>query len=145
MKTLLVGYDVEIADWVGKRLDITNFGPCTTLGIADEDGLIAGIVFNNYRSAIGMEASIASTSPRWCSRGTLAAIFGYVFDQVGCRRLTATTEAKNQPVRAFLCHLGFREEGLLRHGFPQDDAVIFGMIREECRWLRTREGQGRHV
>jgi RimJ/RimL family protein N-acetyltransferase len=66
-------------------------------------------------------------------------IFGYPFNQVGCRRLTATTEAKNQPVRAFLCHLGFREEGVIRQGFPTDDAVVYGMLRDECRWLAREQ------
>jgi RimJ/RimL family protein N-acetyltransferase len=128
----------EVCEWVGERVGITNFGLCTTLGIADESGLIAGVVFNNYREPATIEATIASTSPRWCSRGTLGVIFGYVFDQLGCRRLTAVTGSKNQPVRAFLCRLGFREEGLLRHGFKEDDAVVFGMIRDECRWRGTK-------
>ncbi len=139
MNTLIIGQDAVISRWVGDRVGIASFGHCTAIGIAGTAGLIAGVVYNNYREGVGLEATIASTSPRWCNRATLAAIFGYPFDQVGCRRLTAITERKNQPVRAFLCRIGFREEGLLRHGFPSDDAVVYGMLREECRWLRTKE------
>ncbi len=134
------GHDQAIARWVGERIGIEAFGQCVAIGIVDEWGnILAGVVYNNYREGVGLEATIASTSPRWCNRAMLAAIFGYPFDQVGCRRLTAITERKNQPVRAFLCRIGFREEGLLRHGFPSDDAVVYGMLREECRWLRTKE------
>lgn len=141
----LFGHDKAVAAWVGERVGIKDFGPCTAVGfVRDEDELIAGVVYNNwyYPHDPGLiEATIASTSPRWCNRATLAVIFGYVFNQVGCRRLTATTEAKNQPVRAFLCHLGFREEGVIRQGFPHDDAVVYGMLRDECRWLGTRAGK----
>jgi len=131
---LLIGDDEAIARWVGQRVGVDDFGKCVTIGILSGDELIAGVVFNNYRPP-GIEATIASTSPRWCNRATLAVIFGYVFDQLRCRRLTAITEATNQPVRAFLCHLGFREEGLLRHGFMTGDAALYGMVREDCRWL----------
>jgi RimJ/RimL family protein N-acetyltransferase len=135
----LFGHDEAVARWVGKKVGIEHMAPCTAIGfVKDEGEIIAGVVFNNWRPP-GIEATIASTSPRWCNRATLGVIFGYVFNQVKCRRLTATTEAKNQPVRAFLCHLGFREEGVVRQGFPNDDAVIYGMLREECRWLPKEE------
>ena len=140
--TALFGHDQAVAKWVGERLGIVDFGLCTAIGFMhDELGMIAGVVFNNWHAPSDpglMEATIESTSPRWCNRDTLGVIFGYVFNQVGCRRLTATTEAKNQPARAFLCHLGFREEGVMRQGFPTDDAVIYGMCRDECRWLGRR-------
>ncbi len=142
----LFGHDAAVARWVGERVGIADFGLCTAIGfVKDETALIAGVVFNNWHAPADpglIEATIASTSPRWCNRATLAVIFGYVFNQVGCRRLTATTEAKNQPARAFLCKLGFREEGVIRQGFPTDDAVVYGMLKGECRWLQTRT-QGR--
>jgi RimJ/RimL family protein N-acetyltransferase len=138
----LYGQDAAVARWVGNQVGITDFGLCTAIGFMRDDELIAGVVFNNwhYPSDPGlMEATIASTTPRWCNRATLGVIFGYPFNQVGCRRLTATTEAKNQPVRAFLCHLGFREEGVIRQGFPTDDAVVYGMLRDECRWMAKEQ------
>lgn len=139
----LYGEDAAVARWVGDRLDIVDFGPCAAIGFMRNDELIAGVVYNNWHhpSDPGLiEASIASTTPRWCNRATLAVIFGYPFNQLGCRRLTATTEAKNQPVRAFLCHLGFREEGVIRQGFPTDDAVVYGMLRGEWPWQARERG-----
>jgi RimJ/RimL family protein N-acetyltransferase len=136
------GDDANVARWVGERVGISDFGPCSAIGfVKDDNEPIAGVVFNNWHAPSDpglIEATIASTSPRWCNRATLAVIFGYVFNQVGCRRLTATTEAKNQPTRAFLCHLGFREEGVIRQGFPTDDAVVYGMLREEWERLRMK-------
>jgi RimJ/RimL family protein N-acetyltransferase len=154
--TIVLGYDGAVAFWVRQRLTdpvIEDWGPCTAIGIAQDGDLIAGIVFNNLRWP-NIEASIASTTPRWCSRRNLAAIFAYPFRQLDCHRLGATTGVKNQPARAFLCRLGFREEGICRQALPPSaanpagDAVIYGMTPGECWWLspsRNRQGNNDNV
>lgn len=78
---------------------------------------------------------MASTDPRWATRSILKAAFGYPFVQLPCVRLTAYT-GKNMPhVRQFLERLGFQQEGIVRRGFADDDAVIYGMLKEECKWI----------
>jgi RimJ/RimL family protein N-acetyltransferase len=133
--TLVSDKNTEITAWVGREVGIDDFGPCVAIGVVDGVRLVAGAVLHNYRPP-GIEVTFASITPRWCTRNVMAGIFGYVFDQAGCRRLTAVTEAQKQSVRRFLCHLGFVEEGLIREGFATDDAVVYGMLRRECRWLR---------
>lgn len=45
------------------------------------------------------------------------------------------TAADNAPMIACLHKLGAREEGRLRKWFPGDvDGLVFGMLKEECRW-----------
>jgi RimJ/RimL family protein N-acetyltransferase len=115
------------------------------MGFVHDNTLIAGVVYNNIRPP-NMELSIATSDPRWCNRGVLHAIFHYPFVQAGCGRVTAVTEATNQPVRAFLCRLGFQQEGVMRQAFPGGkDAVIYGLLRDECRWLRSPDGQAEHA
>lgn len=140
----IAGHDREIARWVGDRLGIDDFSPfCGALGIIDDHGIIAGVVFNNYRHP-NIEATIASTTPRWCTSRVLRGIFSYPFWQLKCSRVTAVTSVKNQPTQAFLCRIGFQQEGVMRRAFRNDeDAVIFGMLAEECRWLQAKEP--RHV
>jgi RimJ/RimL family protein N-acetyltransferase len=124
---------------------VEDWGPCRAIGIAENGELIAAIVFNSYHWP-NIEVSIASSSARWCTRRNLAAIFAYPFCQLGCRRVGAAVEAMNEPVRAFLCRLGFRQEGLLQCAFPptrgnpEGHAAVFGMTRAECVWL----GDARH-
>jgi RimJ/RimL family protein N-acetyltransferase len=148
---ILLGWDRAVAEWVRQRLTnptVENFGGCTAIGIAIGDELVGGVVFNRFHWPT-IEASIATTTPRWCSRRNLAAIFAYPFRQLDCRRLGATTGVTNQPARAFLCRLGFRLEGICRQALPPSavdpagDAVIYGMTPAECRWLsssRNRQG-----
>ncbi len=140
---IVLGEDEFVAGWLSKQLDIDDFGACTTMAFVENGTLLGACLFNNYRHP-GIEATIATISPRWCTRTILSRIFSYPFRQLRCTRLTAITEVMNQPARAFLCRLGFQEEGTLRKAFPGGkDAVIHGMLAEECRWLTAEESMKR--
>lgn len=142
---IIAGHDAAVAEWARRHFGVrVEWGPCAAIGIARGGDLIAGIVFNNFRWP-SIEASIASTRPDWASRRNLAAIFAYPFRQLDCRRVGALTEVTNQPVRAFLCRLGFQEEGVLRDALVSGDAVIFGMTRAECRWLPAAANSGQRM
>jgi len=142
---LVTGEDKAICRWVGDRMGGVDsyFGPCKTMGFVADGELVCGVVFNNYQPP-NIEASIATATPRWCNRGVLSAIFHYPFVQAGCLRVTAKTKATNQPARAFLCRLGFQQEGVIRHAYPDGvDMVVYGLLRDECRWLRNPSGQAK--
>ena len=138
----MVGRDKAVAAWVAIKLAIEDFGPYTAIGVIDGEWLIAGVVYNNYREA-NIEMTIASISPRWCASRILRGLFWYPFGQIGCHRVTAVTEHTNQPVREFIRRLGFIEEGVMRRSYLNgNDAVIHGMLREECRWIGDKEHCG---
>lgn len=142
MPILVYGRDGDVADWVAAHWPETiAFPSCRAIGIAEPTGpgtarLIAGVVYTNlgYDGA-NIDMSIASITPRWCTRTVLGALFAYPFEMLKVRRVTALTHRKAKDVRDFLKRLGFREEGIARHGFARDDAVVHGMLRSECRWI----------
>lgn len=111
-----------------------GFEKYVCIGIARGGELIAGVVYNDYRGH-SIHASIASADPRWASRRTLKAIFAYPFVQLKCGRITTYCGGAMTEVRRFNERLGFTQEGLLRQGFGDDDCVVFGMLREECKWI----------
>lgn len=132
---LVFGHDREIAEWVSRRLKFVDFGPSVAIGIVRHDHLVGGCVFHNWRHP-NIEVSFAATSPTWATRQTFRALLNYPFRQVQCRRLTATTEVTNQPARAFLCRFGFHEEGYHPEALPGGvDAVTYGLLARNCRWL----------
>lgn len=135
---IVIGRDREIAEWVGQRLK-TNFVEFRAIGLAYRGKLIAGVVYHNYRPPKNIEMSIASDSPRWATRSSLNVFFSYPFQQLGCSRVTAITDAGATHTRNFLERLGFVQEGLLRDGNPEDDAVIYGLLKRECRWIHGKE------
>lgn len=135
---ILLGADREVSEWVRSRLGIDDFGPCVTMGFVHKDCFIAGAVFNNWRHP-GIELSFAADSPRWATKGNITALLSYPFVQLGCARLTAYTRAANERARTVLVGLGFEQEGYHPHGFPDDDAVSYGLLREKNRWMRSNE------
>jgi len=54
-------------------------------------------------------------------------------------RVTVLIDPENAKLEHTVRKMGFVYEGFLRHGLDGDrDALVFGMLREDCRWLRSR-------
>lgn len=125
-----------VAEWVADHIPHVNgFERMTTIGVLDDSNKPLGaVVYHDYR-AHDVQLSCAAVSPRWLSRAALEAIFKYPFDQLGVKRVTAMTPSRNVHTRQFLERAGFKQEGVMRNGFPDDDCVVYGMLRDECKWL----------
>ncbi len=133
----------------GEGLGITRrWERCRSFGVIRGAELVAIIVFSEFRPP-NIEATIWSSTPRWASPAVLRAVMQYAFQTLGCKRITATTRATNQPAREFLCRLGFRQEGVHPDALPDGDAVSYGLLRiDAARWLAedtTLEGQPRRT
>jgi len=137
----------KFASWAGARLALILKEPLTAIGVMRGNEIIAAAIFNNYQPP-NIEITFVSSTPRWATKGAIRAILGYAFTQAQCRRITAITEATNQPTRAFLCRLGFRQEGYHPEIFPvragfNGDGVSYGLrARDAARWL-IEETHGR--
>lgn len=125
-----------VGEWVRERVShVDEWGPFTAIGLERDGELIAGTVYNHYTGANVMMSFAAIPGRRWLTRSYLRAMFRYPFAQLGVRRVTGFVASKNADSLRFSRHLGAREEGVMRQALPDDDLVIFGMLREECRWL----------
>lgn len=135
------GADAFVAAWVAQQLDmqIEDFGPCRAIGIVHDGKLICGWVYSDYRemkSGASMQASVASTSPRWGTRRVLRDVFGYPFLQQGVTRFWTAISRKNKRARSAAERLGFRLEGIARRahdGFV--DSAVYSMLPGECPWI----------
>jgi hypothetical protein len=79
--------------------------------------------------------------PGWLTRKSLRAFFHFPFVQLKCRRVTGIVHRKNKRARDVNERMGFRLEGVCKHGFETGDAIIYGMTRAECRWIEQANGQ----
>lgn len=101
----------------------------------DNDEFVAGVVFSNFRGT-DIEVSCASETPAAWRPHVCRAIFKYIFEQLGCVRCTSITTKGNKKARGFLESLGFQLEGNVRLGYDgTKDALIYGLLRSECRFL----------
>jgi RimJ/RimL family protein N-acetyltransferase len=78
------------------------------------------------------------------SRHFLKEAFRYPFEQLCVDRITGLVPARNLEAQRFDEHLGFVLEGRARRALPDgDDLLIYGMLREECRWITQEQHDGR--
>lgn len=134
--------DKEAVEWVSKYLSGVEFGLCVGMGLRDQNNnLIGGIIYSNEildikGKTISIEMTIATKTPRWCSRSNLNLAFAYPFIQLGVKRVQATCAISNHKVRNFLERLGFNLEGIGRelwlHG---GDCALYSMLKHECKWI----------
>lgn len=135
------GADPFVTAWVARQIDVEpeEFGPCSACGVVLGGGLVAGVVYNEYRvlkAGSSMQASIASTTPRWATRAVLRDLFSYPFVQMKVTRLWASTSRKNKRARSFLERTGFKFEGIARRAYNGAvDAAVYSMLPHECRWI----------
>jgi RimJ/RimL family protein N-acetyltransferase len=137
---VVYGEDQAVGNWVKSRIPyMTGFGQSVAVGVATEAKLVAGIVWHNYSPTNpggNIEVSVAADSALWLRPRILRELLNYPFKQLGCHRITAIVARKNKRSRKFTEHFGFRLEGVVRKGLGADDAMIYGMLRPECRWMK---------
>lgn len=132
---LIFGHDRELARWAGDRLGIADFGPSTAIGVAREGKIVAVAVYNQYQPP-NIHITFVTADRHWATKQAVRAILGYPFRQLGCRRITAITNADNESTRMFLLRLGFRQEGYHAESFPDGDAVSYGLLKKDAqRWI----------
>jgi RimJ/RimL family protein N-acetyltransferase len=138
---LVFGHDALVAGWAANRIPhvetADNFGPMTAIGVPDDDGKLgAAAVYHGYQERFrGIEISFACDHPRYLSRTIISGLLRYPLAQLSCQRVTAATPRKATSTRQFLEKLGFRREGVMRRGFGNDDAVVYGLLAKE--WARS--------
>lgn len=140
MKTTIYGQDARVVDFVTSHVDDLEFsGGVNTLGVEQDGELIAGVVFESYTgSSISLHVA-ALEGRNWLSKEFLFRVFAYPFLQLECNRVTGLVRADNEKAQKFDEHLGFVKEGVMRRGATDGtDYIIYGMLKEECRWLNFK-------
>ena len=122
------------------------FGPCTAIGVIRENRLAGGVVYHdhqpNFRSIM---VSFAFDTPKWATPSVLGSVCAYPFIQLDCNRVTALVARKNKRSRKMVEGIGFKQEGCARRAFLSDDAIIYGLLRRECRWIEERKDNGQTI
>ena len=104
------------------------------LGRLRADGSIWGVVgFDNF-SKFDCEMFMAG-EPGWVSRTFCKAVFSYPFKQLGLLRVTGRVESTDTKTLDIDKRLGFQVEGCLRNALGENDIIIVGMLRHECKWV----------
>lgn len=134
-----VVYDQEdrCLQWASDRIGTRPFSEFAhAIGVINGDEILAVTVWDNF-SSYNCTMSIASDGgKRWMSREFLFRSFAYPFIQLDLRRATVVVAEGNDESLRLGLHLGFTVEcERVRRFFGDKDAIMMGMLREECRWI----------
>ena len=136
MKAIILDQQERILAWMQKQVDSPRFLPDAKGVALEEDGeLIAGVAFENWTGS-NIFMHVAVNAGVVLTRARIKVAFAYPFLQLKCRRITGLVRADNMKSQQFAEHLGFKQEGRLRHAANDGtDMLVFGLLREECKWL----------
>lgn len=128
----------EYFEFASRQLGETwSHGPCckclTSLSCA---GQVQAVVIFDLMTDVDCRLNVATDGKqRWLSKAYLAWIFRIVFLQWNMRRVSALVAADNEQSVKMVARMGFVQEGVVRKAFGEQDGILFGMLREECRYL----------
>lgn len=150
MRQVIYGDDERFTEWAAGRVGIASFrSDAQAIGLvrADDVGepggdrdsagrrILASVVFDGFSDTdCNMHVS-SDGSRQWLNREYLVRCFAFPFLQCHLRRVTGLVPAKNADALRFDLHLGFRLEGRCRDALPDDDVIVLGMTRKECRFI----------
>jgi hypothetical protein len=143
---------------VGTGINYTRYWPfpeprwfCATA--RNDEGGIMGVILCNFSSPFEAEFNTAVVDPRCVTRRVLRAVFTALFSRVV--RVSAQIAPDNTRSLRNVARMGFKLEGHMRLALDgKRDAVVFGMLKTDCRFLPgyahnqaaiTEIDHGRHV
>jgi RimJ/RimL family protein N-acetyltransferase len=138
----MITFDKErCAEFMRDRYGITKDqfieGAFEAVGLERDGEIIAACIYNHFTGFDICMHIAAKPGSKWCTKSFLYSAFAYPFKQLGCLRVTGYVAAKDEKVIEFDKHLGFVFEGVKRCALPDDDLVILGMTRAECRFIEA--------
>lgn len=125
-------------EWMLENSNIGQFRPDVKTITLKRDGEIVGsAAFDNFTVTDCQIHCVSDGTRRWLTREFLKLVFIYPFIQLGYNRLTALVSMNNADSLRFIKNIGFVEEGLARRaGVDGEDVQIFGLLKEECKYIQ---------
>ena len=136
MKRIIIDQSEAITNWVAAKIGEDAIPMAYGVGLEHHGRLIAGVVYAQ-KTHCNVHMHVASDGSRqWMTPEYLGFCFAYPFNHLKCERVTGFVRADNIDAQRFDEHLGFIREGRLRRACADGtDLIVYGMLREECRFL----------
>ena len=141
--TSIIQNSPVVSRWVAERLQVdpASFGEHYNFGVVQHGRPLFGAVYTGVRQMpFGKDCTLsvaARDGALWCTHENIRLIFSFGFEHLGCTRISTFVREGHVKSSKLVKHVGFRREGVLRQAHDgRTNAIAFGMLRNECRWLR---------
>lgn len=129
---------VGIGSWYANKTKNPIHEPYSAMGFLDQLGYIQGAaIFNNYN---GANIEMHYYGPKCVTRMNFKAVLTYVFNELGCIRITVLPPRNNKKLLKILPRLNFVYETVLKNYYgskKQDDAIVYRMTPiEASKWIK---------
>lgn len=124
----------RVSEWIRSRIEKPKIeawlGPWVAFGFERDAELVGGVVFDSFTPyECAMHIALIGSIPRFAVRHA----FRYPFVTARLQRVTASVAASNGPCLDLIQRWGFVLEGCKRGAFGDEDELIFGLLRQECK------------
>ena len=76
-----------------------------------------------------------SENPKIFQRRYFKQMFDYCFETMKVKRVSAMCNESNLRSRKLISGVGFKQEGRLRRYFGNEDALVYGLLKEDMRMI----------
>jgi RimJ/RimL family protein N-acetyltransferase len=143
MKTVIAsektepGLNARLAEWGARHIwqdGDRKFGPCCTMGVTENDRLVAVVVYHNYEPDAGVvELSSAATTKRWMPRQVLYQMFETAFVGLDCQLVVLRVKPSDKSMQRMLKAYGFQCYSIPRLRGRFEDDLIFTLTDDAWR------------
>ncbi|BBZ94333.1 hypothetical protein BRDID11004_47640 [Bradyrhizobium diazoefficiens] len=140
-RRIIYGESADMCRWAAATIGAGGgfSSDAHAIGMEVDGEIVAVTVWNCFETHNCLMSIASDGSKRWMTREFLFRSFAYPYIQLGLPRTTTKSDERNLPSIRLAHHLGYREEGRLRKAAPGGRGdIVFGMLKEECRWIDRR-------
>lgn len=123
--------DPRFRPWVERHLKATLPPDAVFIGQITDGEVMNAMAFYNYS---GHDIHVSLVLKGRGTKRLIREFNRYVYGNCGCCRCTALIRPSNTRSVSLAERLGFKLEGVLRRHYGDEDAHVFGLLKEECRY-----------
>lgn len=124
-----------VEEFVCRENGLINGNIQYSIGLERDGEVVAGIVYCDKTPTNVFLHVAAKPGVNWVSRAFLKLVFGFPFDGLKVKRITALVPESNTRAVRFDRHLGFKDEARLDDIFPEGALLVMKMTRADCRYV----------
>lgn len=137
MVNLIVNDPQPFITWLKKKINIDKIqgeDQAQAYGFMRDDRIVGAFVFSEY-TGHDVHMHCASIDPRIFQRRYFKQMFDYCFEMLNVQRVSAMCNESNGRSKKLIEGVGFQQEGRLRRYFGNEDALVYGLLKEDMRMI----------